>query len=136
MPESEQHAFTAVLNIDERVRGKESVYFDTDSKSVVCDNSVNVHVCNQQSMYVGKLRVSDSHKVATIRGKGHSSEGIGTVEWSQTDDCGHKHEYLVENVLYFPQSSVNILSVIEIAKQLNDKEGKGIDTKQLRSRFY
>ena len=48
---------------------------------------------------------------------------------------GTKHKYLVENVLYFPQSPINILSVIEFAKQLQDIEGTGIDTKQLRSCF-
>ena len=136
LPATEQLVCTTVLNIDDRVRGKESVHFDTDSKSAVCDNSANVHVCNQKSMYVGELRPIESHKVATIGGKGHSPAGIGTVKWSWNDDCGHKHEYLVENVLFFPQSPINILSVTEFAKQLNDKEGTGIDTKQLRSRFY
>ena len=136
MPGYGQHAFTTVLNIDDRVRGRESVSFDTDSKSAVCDNSANVHVCNQRSMYVGEIKPIESHKVATIGGKGHSPAGIGTVSWSWNDDVGHKHEYLVQNVLFFPQSPINILSVTEFAKQLNDKEGTGIDTKQLRSRFY
>ena len=47
-----------------------------------------------------------------------------------------RHGYLVENILYFPESPINILSVIESAKQLNDTEGMRIDTKQLRSQFY
>ena len=47
-----------------------------------------------------------------------------------------RHEFLIENVLYFPQSPINILSVTEFAKQLQDTEGTGVDTKQLRSRFY
>ena len=37
--------------------------------------------------------------------------------------------------MFFPQSPINILSVTEFAKQLEDEEGTGIDTKQLRSRF-
>ena len=133
---SAKHAFATALNIDSRVQGTESVSFDSDSKSAVCDNSANVHVCNQKGMYVGELRPIKSHKVATIGGKGHSPEGIGTVKWSWNDDDGRKHEYLVEDVLFFPQSPINILSVTEFAKQLQDKEGTGIDTKQLRSRFY
>ena len=55
-------------------------------------------------------------------------EGIGTVRWSWIDDHGRKHEYLVEIVLFFPQSPINILSITESAKQLQDKEGTGIDT--------
>jgi len=87
-------------------------------------------------MFVGDLSPVSNHKVATIGGKGYQPSGIGSVRWSWRDDKGSLHEYLVENVLYFSQSPINILSVTTFAKQLNDTEGTGIDTKQLYSRFY
>ena len=44
--------------------------------------------------------------------------------------------YIVKNALYYPQSLINILSVTEFSKQLDDMEGTGIGAKQLRLRFY
>ena len=75
-------AFSMVLNIDERTRriGEHGMMsFDTDSSTIVCDNSANVHICNSKSMFVGELCSVPNTKVATIGGKGHPAAGIGTV---------------------------------------------------------
>ena len=87
-------------------------------------------------MYVGELRPIENHTVAIIRGKWHLPTGTDTVRRSWNNDHAHKHEYLVENILVFPQSPINFISVTEFAKQLQDKEGTGIGTKLLRSKFY
>lgn len=128
--------FVSVLNIDDKVRDRDSQHIDTDSSVMVCDNSANVYVCNHPNMYVEDLSPVKSHRVVTIGGKGHAPSGIGTIRWSWCDGQGKKHEYLVENVLHFPESPINILSVTEFAKQLDNTEGTDIDTKQLRSQFY
>ena len=128
-----------VLNVDERAqRTRENgmTAFDTDSATIVCDNSANVHICNERSMFVGELRPVPNTKVATIGGKGHAASGVGTVKWIWLDENGKAHEHLIENCLFFPQSPINILSVTSFAKQLEDEEGTGIDTKQRYSRFY
>ena len=131
-------AFTTVFNVDERVarRNNETLSHDSDSTTMVCDNSANVHICNNRSMFVGELQHVTNHKVATIGGRGHPASGIGTVRWIWTDDFGVKHTNLIHDVLYFPQSPINILSVTSFAKQLKDSEGTGIDTKMAYSRFY
>ena len=131
-------AFTTVLNIDDCVNNLERdlATWDTDSSSMVCDNSANVHICNDRRMFVGDLSPVSNHKVATIGGKGHQPSGIRTACWSWRDDKGKLHEYHVEDILYFPQSPINTLSVTTFAKQLKDTEGTGIDTKQLYSRIY
>ena len=87
-------------------------------------------------MFVGEMRSSTNQGVATIGGKGHQPSGIGTVRWTWRDDIGKLHEFLIEDVLFFPQSPNNILSVTYLARQLKDLAGTGIDTKQLQSRFY
>ena len=87
-------------------------------------------------MYVSDITPVTMHKVATIGGCGHAPADVGNVRWNWIDDSGVKHTYLVENVLYFPQSPINILSVTEFARQLNNEEGTGVDTKQKRSTFY
>ena len=73
--------------------------------------------------------------VAMIVGKLNQPAGIGTVEWTRKDDTGKLHTQLLENALYFPPSPVNIMSVTEYAKQLNDEEGTGIDTEMNYSHF-
>ena len=78
---------------------------------------------------MGELSPVSMHKVATIGGRGHTPSGIGTVQWTWSDNKGKQHTHLVRNVLYFPQPPINILSVTEFARQLNDEEGTGVDTK-------
>ena len=75
-------AFTAVLNVDNRVRTRDLLQYDTDSATMVCDNSANVHICNKRNMFVGEMRSCTNQGVATIGGKGHQPSGIGTVRWT------------------------------------------------------
>ena len=93
-------ALTTVLNVDERVRTMDLLPYETDSTTMVCDNSANVHICNKQKMFVGEIRQCKNQVVATIGGKGHQPSGIGTVRWIWRDDSGKSHEYLVEDVLF------------------------------------
>ena len=120
---------STVLNINQRTNERSILSFDPDSSSLVVDNSANVHVCNKRESFIGKLTPVQGHNVATIGGHGHKPSEISTVKWSWKDYVGNIHEYLISNVLYFPQSAINILSATEFAKQLNDQEGTGTDTK-------
>ena len=95
------------------------------------------YICNDKNMFDGELRPTDSHYVATIGGgKNNVAAGMGTVKWTWKDDNGKSHTMLIHDVLYFPSSPVNILSVTSLAEQLNDNDGTGIDTKQNTSQFY
>ncbi|KAL7542834.1 hypothetical protein ACHAWF_007261 [Thalassiosira exigua] len=87
-------------------------------------------------MFVGDLERVSTHKVATIGGKGHPASGIGTVKWRWRDDTGQEYQYLIENVLFFPQSPINILSITSFAQQLKDTKGTGILTLQRSSKFF
>ena len=87
-------------------------------------------------MFIKEINPVTSHTVAITTGKWHASSRVGIECWLSRDDKGTKHEYLVKNVLYFPQNLTNILSVTEFAKQFKDTEGTSIDTKELRSCFY
>ncbi len=129
-------AFTSVYNVDDKVKNssKNSI-FDTDATFVVCDNSANTHICNDKSMFI-TFKETTSGMVATIGGKMNKPAGIGTVEWKWKDDEGIIHTERLEDVLYFPSSPINIMSVTAFAEQLEDEEGTGIDTKMKYSRFY
>ena len=129
------HVHSTVLNLDDKIQA-ETVSFDTDSSHIICDNSANVHICNDKSMFIGDTRKTDQHYVATIAGQKSAASAMGTVRWKWKDDNGKEHSYDVRDVLYFPTSPVNILSVTGFADQLNDNDGTGIDTKRSKSRFY
>ena len=128
--------FTSVYNVDDKLANSNGkVVFDTDAEFVVCDNSANTHICNNKAMFVS-FKETTSGMVATTGGKMNRPGGIGTVEWTWKDDSGVSHTERLDNVLYFPQSPINIMSVTEFAKQLDDEESTGIDTKMKYSRFY
>ena len=97
-------ALTTVLNFDKRVRTRDLLPYDTDSTTMVCDNRVNVHICNKRNMFVGEIRKFTNQGVYTIGGKGHQPSGIGTVRWRWHEDPGKSHEYLVEDALFSPLS--------------------------------
>ena len=81
-------------------------------------------------MFVGDLKPVTNSAVATIGGTDNIPEGIGTVEWTWRDDDGKVHTYRLDDVYYFPDSPVNLLSVTEFAKTF------GIDPlEQTRIRF-
>jgi hypothetical protein len=114
-----------------------SVSFDTDSHTVVVDNAANCHICNDKRMFIGKINefsVESSYSVDTVGG-GSKPKGIGTVLWMITDDAGKRHEERIDEVLYFPDSPVNILGVTKLAKQRGDDEGIHVLTKANYSVF-
>ena len=131
------HALSTVLNIDERsAHAGSGSHFDTDSSEILVDNSANVHICNDKKMCVGKLRSCSNAHVCTIGGKNNSPSGLGTVKWTWKNDDGEAHTFEVTNVLYFTESSINILGVTAFANQFDDDTGTGCDTKRYTSRFY
>jgi hypothetical protein len=133
-----RYVLATVYNIDQKMKqiSENTMYFDTDTTFIICDNSSNVHICNDKRMFQDLKDVTSPNVVATIGGKNSSPSGVGTVKWTWKDDDGKDHTFIFENVLYFPNSPVNVLSVTSLADFLNDDEGTGIDTKRKYSRFY
>ena len=113
--------------------------FDSNSSTCIVDNSANTHCWNNSSHFVGKIRPlsSSAITVSTIGGSNHSPKGIGDIRINWTDDNNYRCEYLVKNVLYFPSSPVNVLSVTQLARCTfnDDSEGTFITTKMNESYF-
>ena len=134
---TKRSAHCTVFNVDKRVPSTFLCDFeDTSGPTVICDNSANIHICNDSNLFKSMVPADASKVVATIGGQCNFPKGIGTVTWTWTDNIGHEHTFDVEGVHYFPSSPVNILGVTAFATQLNDEEETGIDTKWKRSRFY
>ena len=72
------YAHYTVLNIDKRLQDQ-PIKFDTDSSTIICDNSANVHICNDKNMFIRPPRRTDQHYVATIGGAKNSAAGMGTT---------------------------------------------------------
>ena len=110
------------------------VHFDPDGTSVIVDNSANAHIVNDKSLFVSDIKPMDpSTGVATIGGKDHRPEGIGTIRLSWRDDEGKSYTYHLKNTLFFTESPVNILSVTKLADFFNDDEGMYVKTMQKES---
>ena len=61
-------------------------------------------------MFTDKIETNISNGFDTIVGKDIIPKGIGTVNCSCTDDEGKLHTNKLNNLLYFIDSPVNILS--------------------------
>ena len=60
------HVFATAFNIDQRAEKASSTRFDSDSSTIICDNSANVHICNDKNAFIGEIHTDKSCQVATI----------------------------------------------------------------------
>ena len=90
--------------------------------SVIFHNSANDNICSVEDMSADKIEPIIYNGVETIGGKYLIPKGIVTVIWSWTDDEGQLHTNKLDNVLYFPDSSVNILSENSLAESMKDDD--------------
>ena len=114
-----------------------SIPWDTDSVSVVVDNSANTHIWNDLDNFVaGSLCYYDDSDDVGILTIGEDSSwplGIGRVIISITDNLNQDVALHLNNCLYFPASPVKIISVTSLAKQSNDFEETWIKMRLDRS---
>ena len=57
------------------------------------------------------------------------TKGVGTVSWYWTDDKGKLYTNKLNNILYFPDSPVNVLSATTLYESMKDDEGTWMVTK-------
>ena len=93
------------------MESSEKFGFGYDGSSVIFDNSDNAHMCSEEDM----IEPIISNGVANIGGKGLFPKGIGTVIWSWNNNEVQLHTKTLNNVLYFPDSPVYILSTTTLA---------------------
>ena len=92
------HVHTSVLNIEKRFQDH-SITFETDSSTIICDNSANVHICSSKSIFIGPMRRTYQQYVATIGGSKNSASGMVTFRWRWKYDLGKIHTLDIENIL-------------------------------------
>ena len=74
-------------------------------------------------MFTLKIEPIISNVVETIGGRDLITKVIGTVIWFFTDDEGQLHKKILNNVLYFTDSLVNIISANTMAESMRYHEG-------------
>ncbi len=115
----------------------ESTSFDSDGLTVVLDNSATCHICNDKRLFTSDITpLSDVDNIGVDTAGGTARPiGFGNIRLSWTDDNGTYHEEVIEDVLYFPKSPVNIIGITKLGIQRNDPEGTHILTKSHYSVF-
>jgi hypothetical protein len=129
---------SAVLANYDKTEHEKLISFDSDSLTVILDNSANTSVFNKKEHFVDKKihkLVPSEEGVITIGGSNHHPEGYGDVSISLKDDDGNLCELRLSNVLYFPDSPVNIVSITCLAASLGDPEGTWVQTRWRYSVF-
>ena len=115
------------------------VSLDTDTTEAVVDNSANTHICNVLEDFVeGSVRYFDDDDdigVLTIGKEFSRPIGMSTVNVRVKDNAGIIVHLQLQNCLYFPMSSVKIISVTMLAQYFNDQDGTWIKTCWYHSTF-
>jgi len=88
-----------------------TTHFDSDSSTVIVDNAANCCICNDKDMFISEITKMDPTKNLTVSTAGGEKApiGYGDVLWKWSDDEGKVHEHSLKDVLYFPESPVNII---------------------------
>jgi len=135
-----RHVFTSyALSSDDMDSLENSTSFNSDSQSCICDNSANTHIWNCVKDFIPaslvQLSASAASSVVTIGGSDFHPTSIGDLKLTWTDDDGVPYTTILKDVLYFPDSPVNVLSVTAFAAQLDDDHGTWIKTSRHQSVF-
>ena len=81
-------------------------------------------------MFTDNIHHIISNIVATIGGKYIIQKRIDTVSWSWTDDEGKLHKKKLNNILYFPGPTVNVLIATALDESMKEYEGTWVLTKR------
>ena len=107
------------------------------SRLCVVDNCANAHIWNTKDDFEsGSLRpIGRLSQVATIGGSNFYPESVGRLPITWKDSDGNPYSIVLEDVLYFPRSPVNVVSITGLANQLDDDVGTYIKTSRKVSEF-
>lgn len=118
------HRRLVCLSTDTESESKTS-FFDTDGIVFVIDNSANCIICNDRSMFPGRLTPSTS-KLMTASGVAYT-QYVGTIRLRIVDDDGVSSTYDIEDAVHDPKSPVNILGVTCLSRHFASKDGTGAE---------
>ena len=95
--------------------------FDTSTTFIIYTGSID-HLYKEANLFIGKISPCPKIDIKGIGGQLHA-KGYGTIWFKLIDDHGKTNELTVHNVLYVPNSPVNLFSPQKFAR---DDEVYGI----------
>ena len=113
----------ALANEDENSgNSDETLKFDDGGVEFGADNCATHHICADKTLFVGDVTLLDGVGVRGINGTSMAKE-IGTIKFEMKDDDGKSHTITLENVLYLPEASKNLISISQWSEQKKDNCG-------------
>jgi hypothetical protein len=101
-----------------------TVRLDTDSYNIAIDTCTSETIVRHKELFVGKIQPCKNLLVQGVGGHLKAS-GYGTIKIRITCDEGNTHDLLIHNVIYLPESPVNLLSPQKWSLGNNDEKGTG-----------
>ena len=95
---------------------------DVESVPFIMDTGSTDHVCKNRNLFVGNIVKCPEIDRKGI-GEALGAEGYGTIRFTIKDDHDKLHEMTIHNVLYIPNSPVNLFSPQRFAKDSCSKDG-------------
>ena len=134
------HIFTSVAYTSDNLKYYDSLTtYDSDDIQCILDNSENAHIWAILADFIpGTLRrflPNPETGVLTIGGSNQFLHSIGDIKVSWLNSLVTAVQYILKDAIYFPDSSVNIISVTAFMDQLEDDEGTWVMTKRRHSVF-
>ena len=98
--------------------------FDPETQNYVLDNCTNVHIWDDLSTFIPasyiKFSSTSTSVISAVNGTINLPAGCGDAPVKWIDDNGQFFKITLKNILHFPKSPVNIISIVGLAEQLKD----------------
>ena len=98
-----------------------NISFTCEATEFGTDNCATHHICSQLNLFTS-MRPANSIGVTGVAGSKPAS-GIGTVEFILKDDNNVKHNIKIDDVIYLPESTKNLISTSRWALDKKDNCG-------------
>ena len=101
-----------------------TINMDVDSYNFAIDTCTSESICKHKELYIGDIKPCKHIYIQGVGGKVKVT-GYGSIKLRVTDDEGVKHDLIIHNVLYVPESPVNLLSPQKWSQSCLDPSGTG-----------
>ena len=97
------------------------MYLDFDENPVEfgIDNCATHHICSNKSLFHDGMKSLMSVGVRDINGVAQA-DGVGTINFTITDNNDIDHSITLDNVIYLPSASKNLISISQWSKDKGD----------------
>ena len=102
----------------------QNVALDSDSYLFAVDTCTSENICKHEELFVGKIKPCKNLFVQGVGGKIKAS-GYGSIKIRVTDDENKLNDLIIHNVIYLPESPVNLLSPQKWSLGSEDVNGTG-----------